>query len=78
MFKFLPSLNYSFRISARNCSTKSTGIEHALNQKKLGARNKMDFQKDYKCIDYLNYSTFSFYDKEVNLNFLKKNEFIVL
>uniref|UniRef100_A0A914XYR2 NADH dehydrogenase [ubiquinone] flavoprotein 3, mitochondrial n=1 Tax=Panagrolaimus superbus TaxID=310955 RepID=A0A914XYR2_9BILA len=44
-------------------STGTTGIEHAIKFKEIGKRHKQDF-KDYKCIDYLNYNIFSYYDIE--------------
>ena len=44
----------------------TTGIEHALKSKQVGKSHKQDF-KDYKCIDYLNYNKYSFYDFEVCL-----------
>ena len=44
----------------------TTGIEHALKTKQVGKSHKQDF-KDYKCIDYLNYNKYSFYDLEVCL-----------
>lgn len=42
----------------------STGIEHALQQRKLGDQNKQNF-KDYKCSEYLNFNQFSYYNIEV-------------
>ncbi|KAI6176326.1 Reduced folate carrier [Aphelenchoides bicaudatus] len=45
----------------------STGIEHAIKFKQLGQKHKQDF-KDYKCSEYLHYSTYSFYDKENDIN----------
>ncbi|KAI1717098.1 NADH dehydrogenase [ubiquinone] flavoprotein 3, mitochondrial domain-containing protein [Ditylenchus destructor] len=46
----------------------STGIEHALKFNEVGnAKHKQNFEKDYKCIEYLNYSKFSFYDPELEM-----------
>ena len=48
-------------------SAGSTGIEHANKFNEIGKRYKQDF-KDYKCIDYLHYNTFSYYDVEVGFS----------
>lgn len=45
----------------------STGIEHAINYSKVGASNKRDFNKEYKCIEYLNMNKNSYYDIECKL-----------
>jgi hypothetical protein len=60
---------------------QSTGIEHALKFKQSGQANKCDFEKDYKCIEYLHFNKYSYYDIEVffslNINLLKKYRFII-
>uniref|UniRef100_A0A0N4Z7A8 NADH dehydrogenase [ubiquinone] flavoprotein 3, mitochondrial n=1 Tax=Parastrongyloides trichosuri TaxID=131310 RepID=A0A0N4Z7A8_PARTI len=48
----------------------TTGIEHADKFKEIGSRHKQDF-KDYKCIEYLNFNKWSFYDKEVEMMSLR-------
>ncbi|TMS39372.1 hypothetical protein L596_005907 [Steinernema carpocapsae] len=42
----------------------SSGIEHAEEFKKIGARHKME-PSAYKCSEYLNFRTYSYYDTEV-------------
>lgn len=42
-----------------------TGIEYQLSHNKRGKQSPKNFEKEYKCIDYLHYNTWSFYDKEV-------------
>lgn len=49
----------------------SSGIEHALKFQEIGKNHKQDL-KDYKCNEYLHFSTYSFYDKEVSFAFFKK------
>ncbi|CEF63606.1 Hypothetical protein SRAE_1000186600 [Strongyloides ratti] len=48
----------------------TTGIEHADAFKQKGLKYKQDF-KDYKCIEYLNFNKWSFYDKEVDMMSLR-------
>lgn len=44
----------------------STGIEHAVKFQQIGKQHKQNF-KDYKCSEYLHFSTYSYYDKEVRI-----------
>ncbi|KHN83832.1 hypothetical protein Tcan_05109 [Toxocara canis] len=44
----------------------TTGIEHAELLKKRGV-NEKNKPTDYKCAEYLNFNTWSFYSKEVEL-----------
>uniref|UniRef100_A0A915DZA3 NADH dehydrogenase [ubiquinone] flavoprotein 3, mitochondrial n=1 Tax=Ditylenchus dipsaci TaxID=166011 RepID=A0A915DZA3_9BILA len=45
----------------------STGIEHALKYNQLGISKYKKDAKDYKCSEYLHFNTYSFYDKEIEL-----------
>lgn len=62
-----PNVSNIFRAcSTKSAANTSTGIEHALRFKnELGQANRKDFVKDYKCIEYLNFNNYTFYDKEV-------------
>lgn len=48
-----------------NQPSGTTGIEHALKAKQQGRQHQQDF-KDYKCIEYLHFNKYSFYDTEVS------------
>uniref|UniRef100_A0A914H9H3 NADH dehydrogenase [ubiquinone] flavoprotein 3, mitochondrial n=1 Tax=Globodera rostochiensis TaxID=31243 RepID=A0A914H9H3_GLORO len=50
----------------RDAAGTSTGIEHALKFNKLGMAHKRDL-KEYKCAEYLHQNTYSYYDKECEL-----------
>ncbi|KAE9556378.1 hypothetical protein FO519_000418 [Halicephalobus sp. NKZ332] len=58
---------FVFRRFVSAAPPTTTGIEHALKAKQVGRSHKQDF-KDYKCIDYLNYNKYSFYDLENKVN----------
>uniref|UniRef100_A0A915DZB3 NADH dehydrogenase [ubiquinone] flavoprotein 3, mitochondrial n=1 Tax=Ditylenchus dipsaci TaxID=166011 RepID=A0A915DZB3_9BILA len=45
----------------------STGIEHALKYNQVGISKYKKDAKDYKCSEYLHFNTYSFYDKEIEL-----------
>ena len=49
----------------------STGIEHALKFKQVGMTNKRDFDKEYKCAEYLHMNKYSYYDVEVHRKWTK-------
>ena len=74
------------RLSAQKCICRtfssevdgagtSTGIEHALKFKQLGQANKRDFDKEYKCIEYLHFNKYSYYDIEVALHVKELEKF---
>uniref|UniRef100_A0A1I7ZEN0 NADH dehydrogenase [ubiquinone] flavoprotein 3, mitochondrial n=1 Tax=Steinernema glaseri TaxID=37863 RepID=A0A1I7ZEN0_9BILA len=44
----------------------SSGIEHAIEFKKIGGRHQQDF-KDYKCSEYLHFNTYSYYNAEIDM-----------
>lgn len=66
IIKKLISLNLARQFSSNEVVGVSTGIEHALAQKKLGEKNKQNIN-DYKSSEYLHFDKFFFYNTEVNL-----------
>uniref|UniRef100_A0AC35UDR6 NADH dehydrogenase [ubiquinone] flavoprotein 3, mitochondrial n=1 Tax=Rhabditophanes sp. KR3021 TaxID=114890 RepID=A0AC35UDR6_9BILA len=68
----LPSINFGVRAASTGTTKFSaapattTGIEHANKFKAIGKGHQQDF-KDYKCIEYLNFNKWSFYDKDVDM-----------